>query len=204
MKACVSGWPAAAFANPNDYEMPDSILAAIVDESRKLGRKVVAHDISTGGVRAALRTGVSGLAHAAYVDAALAAQLAKANVFMIPTLASLAPDSSPASLGLVTSVGIAAKAGVLLVFGTDGGVLPHGQNALEFMALSRAGLSPLDAIKSATVNAARAFGIADSVGTLGPGMVADLIAVEGDRLADLSALQRVRAVVSRGRVVRSP
>ena len=204
IKACVSGWPAAAFANPDAYEMPDSILAAVVDESRKVGRRVVAHDISAGGVRAALRAGVAGLAHAAYLDAALASQLAARGVFLIPTLASLAPDSSPASLGLVASVGTASRAGVVLVFGTDGGVLPHGQNAQEFVALSRAGVPALDAIRAATVNAARAFGIADSVGVLAPGMVADLIAVDGDPLTDTAVLQRVRVVVSRGRVVKQP
>jgi imidazolonepropionase-like amidohydrolase len=93
---------------------------------------------------------------------------------------------------------------VHLVFGTDGGVLPHGKNAAEFAALRRAGVSPLEAIRAATINAARAFQIADSIGTLAPGMVADLIAVEGDPLVDLEVLGRPRFVMSRGRVVREP
>ena len=207
IKACVSGWPAAAFANPNDYEMPDSVLRAIVDESNKLKRKVIAHDISLGGVRAALAAGVAGLAHAAYVDSATAVRMRTQGMFMISTLTSLTgggADTSAASRALFAATGLAYRVGVPIVFGTDGGVLPHGDNAREFASLTRAGLTPIDAIRAATINAARAFGIADSIGVIAPGMVADLVAVDGDPLADVSNLQRVRFVMSRGRVQVSP
>ena len=202
IKACVSGWPAAAWARPDEYEMPDSVLFAVVEESRRLKRKVIAHDISQGGVRAALRAGVDGLAHAAYVDAGTARQMRANGMFVIPTLASLVgEDTSSASRELVDAVRRMHNAGARLVFGTDGGVLPHGQNAAEFLAMARAGVQPLEAIRAATVNAASAFGLADSLGVLAPGMVADLIAIEGDPLTDLTALQRVRFVMSRGLVV---
>jgi imidazolonepropionase-like amidohydrolase len=91
---------------------------------------------------------------------------------------------------------------VSIVFGTDGGVLPHGRNAEELSALVGAGLSPLEAIRAATVNAARAFRIQDSVGSIEPGKVADLIAVAGDPLADIGTLGRPVLVLSRGRIVR--
>jgi imidazolonepropionase-like amidohydrolase len=100
-------------------------------------------------------------------------------------------------------VQVAHRAGVQLVFGTDGGVLPHGQNATEFATLVRTGRPALEAIRAATINAAKAFGIADSVGTLAPGMIADLVAVEGDPLSDSAALQRVRFVMKAGQVVRA-
>lgn len=204
IKACVSGWPAAAYAAPNDYELPDSVLSAIVSEARRLGRSVIAHDISRGGVQAALRTGVRGLAHAAYVDSAIAADMRQKDMFMIPTLTSLTgADASPGSAALRDAVRVAHHAGVRLVFGTDGGVLPHGQNAKEFESMVRIGVPALEAIRAATVNAATAFGIADSVGTLTPGMIADLIAVEGDPLTDPSALQRVRFVMKSGQTVRA-
>jgi imidazolonepropionase-like amidohydrolase len=122
---------------------------------------------------------------------------------MIPTLASLTrsgADSSGESRGLVEATRLAHRAGVQLVFGTDGGVLPHGQNAAEFESLTRAGLSPLDAIRAATINAARAFGL-DSLGAIAPGMLADLVAVEGDPLAGVAAMRQVRFVMSRGRVI---
>ena len=205
IKACLSGWPATAYARPDHYELPDSVIAAIVEESRRLDRKVIAHDISVGGVQAALRAGVHGLAHAAYVDSSTAARMRASGMFMITTLASLAgEDTSPGSRALVEAVRRVHNAGVSLIFGTDGGVLPHGQNAQEFVALARAGVPPLTMIRAATSGAAAALGIADSIGVIAPRMVADIIAVEGDPLADVTALRRVRFVMSRGRVVAGP
>jgi imidazolonepropionase-like amidohydrolase len=201
IKACVTGWPADAFAQPDSYELPDSVLAAIVNEARGLGRRVIAHDISLGGVKAALKADVSGLAHAAYLDSTTASQMRKRGLFMIPTLTSLAgTDSSAASRGLMNATRLAHRAGVTLVFGTDGGVLPHGQNAREFETLVRAGIPALDAIQSATIVAARALGLT-GVGAIASGSIADIIAVEGDPLADVTALQRVRFVMLRGRIV---
>jgi imidazolonepropionase-like amidohydrolase len=205
IKACVSGWPAESFANPDQYELPDSVIAAIVEESRRHNRPVIAHDISTGGVRAAARAGVKGLAHAAYLDSATAALVRERGMFLIPTLASLTGgDSSAAARALIRSTSLAFEAGVPLVFGTDGGVLPHGRNAEEFGALVGAGIPILEAIRSATTGAARALGVADSLGAIAPGMLADLIAVEGDPLSDPTALSRVRFVMLAGRIVKAP
>lgn len=205
-KLCVSGWPAEAFSSPDAYQLTDEIIAASVDESHRLRRKVIAHDISLGGVRAALRGGVDGLAHAAYLDSATSREMAARGVFMIPTLASLtaADPSSPANQALASSVGMAYRLRVPLVFGTDGGVLPHGGNAAEFAAMVRAGVSPLDAIRSATVNAARAFALTDSLGTVRKGMLADVVVVSGDPLTDVTTLATPRFVLLRGRVVRAP
>jgi imidazolonepropionase-like amidohydrolase len=202
IKVCVSGWPAASHARPDSFEIRHDALAAVVQEAKAAKRLVVAHDISPAGVRAALETGVNGLAHAAYLDSTLARAVARAGMFMIPTLASLtANDSSAVARDLVSGTATAFRAGVPIVFGTDGGVLPHGQNAAEFAALQRAGLSPIAVIRAATINAARALRIADSVGTIKAGMSADLIAVEGDPLTSLDALGRVRFVMLRGREV---
>jgi len=200
IKVCVTGWPQGAFERPAEYEISDAALTAVVRAAHGHQRRVIAHDISSGGVQAALRAGVDGLAHAAFVDSALAAAMRARGMFVIPTLASLTGgDTSAASRALVRSVGVAHRAGVRLVFGTDGGVLPHGRNAEEFAVLQAAGLSPLEAIRAATINAAAALGLGDSVGVIAPGMSADLIAVEGDPLTDLGALGRVRFVMLRGR-----
>jgi imidazolonepropionase-like amidohydrolase len=201
IKVCVTGWPADAYAKPNTYELPDSTLKAVVDEAHAGKRRVIAHDLSRGGVRAGVAAGIDGLAHAAYLDSATAVLLRSRSVFMIPTLASLTGgDSTPSSRELIQAVALAHRVGIRLVFGTDGGVLPHGQNAREFVALDRAGIPRLDLLRSATTNAARAFGL-DSLGQVAPGMVADIVALDGDPLMDVGAYQRVKFVMSRGKVV---
>jgi imidazolonepropionase-like amidohydrolase len=201
IKLCVTGWPAEARANPDAYELPDSTLKAVVDEAHSGKRRVIAHDLSRGGVRAAVAAGIDGLAHAAFLDSATAVLLRGRSVFLIPTLASLTGgDSSAASRELAQAVALAHRVGVRLVFGTDGGVLPHGQNAQEFIALYQAGIPLLDVLRSATTNAARALGL-DSLGQIAPGMVADIVALDGDPLADVTAFQRVKFVMSRGQVV---
>lgn len=202
IKLCVSSWPNEAYSSPQKYELSDDVLLAAVDESRKAGKLVIAHDISLAGVQAALRAGVQGFAHTPYFDSAIARELRVRNAFIIPTIASLTgDDTTAASRDLVRSLALAYRVGVMLVFGTDAGVLPHGRNAEEFAALAKAGISSLDAIRAAKVNAARAFGLSDSLGQIARGMAADIIAVEGNPLDDPSALQRPRFVMARGRVI---
>jgi Imidazolonepropionase and related amidohydrolases len=96
----------------------------------------------------------------------------------------------------------AHRGGVRIAFGTDSGVSRHGDNAREFALLVRAGLTPLEAIQTATVNAAEHLGISDQAGRLLPGMPADLIAVSGDPLQDATELERVRFVMKGGVVHR--
>jgi imidazolonepropionase-like amidohydrolase len=202
IKVCVSGWPAPAYQSPDAYEIADSSLVAAVTAAHAAGRLVIAHAISRGAVLASARAGVEGLAHAAYVDSATAAGVKSRNMFLVPTLASLTNgDTSAVGRGLVTATGIAYRGGVRLVFGTDGGVLPHGKNADEFLALRQAGIPAAEMVRMATINAARALRIADSIGTVAPRMSADLIAVDGDPLADIGVLRTVRVVLLRGKVV---
>jgi imidazolonepropionase-like amidohydrolase len=184
---------------PDVFEMAESVMVAAVEEAHARHKPVVAHDLSRGGVQAAIRSGVDGLVHAAFLDSVTIMQLKRRGMFLIPTLASLV-DTTQVGRGLVEAVGLAYRAGVRIVFGTDGGVLPHGGNAEEFLAMTRAGIRPLDAIRAATVNAAAAWRIGDSVGVIAPGMAADIIAVRGDPLTDLAVLQHVRFVMISGRI----
>jgi imidazolonepropionase-like amidohydrolase len=205
IKACVTGWPDAAWTHPDSAELSAEVVAAIVDEARAGGRPVVAHALSAEGVRRALDAGVAGLVHAAYLDEALAVRMRERGTWLVPTLATLtAGDSSPKVRALVDAVLRAHRVGVPLVYGSDGGVLPHGRNAEEAATLRAAGIPAAEILRAATVNAARALGLGDSVGAIRPGMVADLIAVPGDPLADLDVLQRPHFVMARGRVVASP
>jgi imidazolonepropionase-like amidohydrolase len=205
IKLCVTSWPTDAFANPDKFELPDDDLAAAIEEGHKLGRIVVAHDLSAAGVRAALRHGIDGLVHTAFADSATVESLARAKVFMIPTLASLTSgDTSSAARALPAALSRAYRAGVPIVFGTDAGVLTHGSNSMEFSAMVHAGISAEDALRSATINAARVWRLSDSVGIVAKGMVADIVAVSGDPLVDIGTMSRVQFVMARGHVVTRP
>lgn len=202
-KVCISGWPAESYAFPDSVEMTVAALRAAVAESKARKKPVIAHALSAAGVQLALNADVDGLAHAAYIDRYAADRMKASGMFMIPTLASLTGgDSSAASKALIAATGIAWTTGVTLVFGTDGGVLPHGRNAEEFQSLTSAGVTPLGAIQAATINAAKAFGVDSITGSIRKGLSADIIAVEGDPLKDITALTRVRAVILRGTVVK--
>jgi imidazolonepropionase-like amidohydrolase len=202
VKLCVSGWPADAFANPGGSELSDEVLAASVAEAHAEGKLAIAHAISRGSVQASLRAGVDGLAHAAYLDSATAAAMRDKRMFMIATLASLTgSDTSAASRGLRESVALAHRLGVRILLGTDGGVLPHGRNAEEALALRDAGLPPLEVLRAGTRYAAEAFRLADSLGAVRRGMVADLVALDGDPLKDLAVLRKPRLVMVRGSIV---
>ena len=204
-KVCLSSWPAASYASPDGVEIPRDVLRAIVEASHAARRPVTAHAISRGAARAALDAGVDGLVHAAYVDASLAAAMRARGMWMSPTIASLtAGDTSAAARALTAAVRVAHDAGVSLVFGTDGGVLPHGRGIDEMDALVSSGLTPLEALQAATINAAKALAIADSVGHIAVGMSADFVAVRGDPSGDVGALRSVVLVVSRGRVAVGP
>jgi imidazolonepropionase-like amidohydrolase len=204
-KVCLSSWPAVSYAAPDSVEIPGDVLRAIVEASHAARRPVTAHAISRGAARAALDAGVDGLVHAAYVDASLAAAMRARGIWMSPTIASLtAGDTSAAARALVAAVRVAHDAGVTLVFGTDGGVLPHGRGVDEMEALVSSGLTPLEVMQAATINAAKALVIADSVGQIAAGMSADFVAVRGDPLRDVGALRSVSLVVSRGRVAVGP
>jgi imidazolonepropionase-like amidohydrolase len=204
-KVCLSSWPAASYASPDSLEIPAGVLRAIVEASHGAHRPVTAHAIGRAAARAALDAGVDGLVHAAYIDSALAAAMRARGMWMSPTIASLTSgDTSAASRALVDAVRAAHAARLTIVFGTDGGVLPHGRGVDEMEALVAAGLSPLEVVQAATSSAAKVLAIGDSVGRLDAGMSADFIAVRGDPLRDIAALRNVGLVVSRGRVAVGP
>ncbi|HYV97355.1 MAG TPA: amidohydrolase family protein [Gemmatimonadaceae bacterium] len=203
IKACVTGWPADAWQHPDSAELSAPLLAAIVSSAHAAHRIVVAHSLSAEGVRRSLAAGVDGIVHAAFLDSTLIAQMRAHHMWMVPTLASLVQaDTSPMSQALRRSVRMAQASGVTIVYGTDAGVLAHGRNAREASALVRAGLAPGDVLIAATVNAARALGIADTVGGVRKGMSADLVAVAGDPTIDVTTLERPLFVMARGRVVK--
>ncbi len=199
-----------------DQQFTDAELQAIVDTAHALGRRVTAHAHGTAGVNAFLRAGGDAIEHGTWLDDDSVALFKRNGAWLVPTLLAgdtvagwaADPDSflGPAAKAKAASVGPAMlamarrahAAGVPIAFGTDSGVSRHGDNAREFGLLVAAGLTPLEAVRTATVNAAAHLGLADEVGRLAPGMAADLVAVDGDPLQDVTVLRRVRLVMKAG------
>lgn len=195
----------------------DEELRAIVSAASNMGRKVAAHAHGTDGINAALRAGCHSIEHATYQDEESIRLFKQTGAWYVPTLLAGAtvvenakkPGFYPRMVVrkalevgplMVETFRRAHAAGVRVAFGTDTGVSPHGQNAREFALMVQGGMSPAECIVAATVNAAMCCGIDGEVGTLEPGKAADVIAVAGDPLADVTELERV-AFVMRGGVV---
>jgi adhesin HecA-like repeat protein len=202
IKICVTGWPADGYAFPDSTELTPDDIAAVVNESRKAHRPVVAHAIGRQGAAAAVNGGVTGLAHAAYLDDSTIRAMKERDVYVGSTLTSFrAMPNAEARQLLWSRMQAARQAGVRIVLGTDAGVIPHGSNAKEFAALVELGMTTLEAIRAGTIRAAEALRIGDQVGSIDAGKNADLVAVSGNPLSDITALERVVLVVQEGRVV---
>jgi imidazolonepropionase-like amidohydrolase len=206
IKLCVTGWPAAGFAHPDSVELAEESVAAAVAESARLGRPAVAHAVGRAGAASAVRGGVAGLAHAAFLDDETIGLMRARGTWLASTLVSFEQGTDTASFrALWGRMEAARRGGVRIILGTDAGVVPHGSNARELAALVRLGMSPIDALRAGTIRAAQALGMDDRLGTLAPGKVADLVAVPGDPLADIRVMEKVVFVMKDGVVyVRSP
>jgi imidazolonepropionase-like amidohydrolase len=199
IKLCVTGWPAAGFAHPDSVELAEDVVAAAIAESARLGRPAVAHAVGRAGAASAVRGGIAGLAHAAFLDDQTIGLMRTRGTWLVSTLVSFQQGTDSASFqALWTRMRAAHRGGVRIILGTDAGVVPHGSNARELAALVRLGLTPIDALRAATIQAAQALGLGDRLGSLTPGKVADLVAVPGDPLADISLMERVVFVMKDG------
>jgi len=203
-----------------NQQFSDAELAAIVETAHRMGRKVTAHAHGVDGINSFLKAGGDSIEHGTYLDGDSIAAFKKNGAYLVPTLMAgdfvyriasgpnnfLTPaqtakalDAGPKMLAMARR---AHDGGVKIAFGTDTGVSAHGDNAGEFALLVKAGLTPLEAIQTATVNAADHFSLSAEIGSLAPGKAGDLIAVKGDPLSDVTVLQHVTAVVMSGVVVK--
>jgi imidazolonepropionase-like amidohydrolase len=202
IKVCASGWLAQAAEKPDACEISEEELRAAIDQAHILKRRVAVHAISERAITAAVTHGADLIVHGGFTSKPTVALMVQRHVFQIPTLFSLKGSVPPALYDqLQKHLAAAVRDGLPIAFGTDAGVIRHGQNAKEFIELAALGLKPLDAIRAATVEAAKAVGLGGQTGVLKVGALADIIAVEGNPLADLTALQKVTFVMKAGKPI---
>jgi imidazolonepropionase-like amidohydrolase len=197
-------------------QFDDEELRAIVDAAHKMGRKVTAHAHGVGGINAALRAGVDSIEHGSFLDDESISLFKKTGAYLVPTILAgattarwaddpnsfLLPPQRAKAKEVAGKIQDAARrahrAGVKIAFGTDTGVSSHGRNAEEFPLLVAAGMTPMQAIRAATVAAADHLGKSDVLGTIEPGKYGDLVAVDGDPTVDVSELLDVDFVMKEG------
>ncbi|HET9986517.1 MAG TPA: amidohydrolase family protein [Longimicrobiales bacterium] len=194
-------------------------MNVVVQEAAMWGRKVAAHAHGTEAIKRAVRAGVASIEHGSILDDEAIQLMKEHGTYLVADiynddyiLAEYARMGYPQKIidkeKLVgrtqrESFRRAAQAGVKIAFGTDAGVYPHGWNAKQFAKMVQWGLTPMQAIQAATVNAADLLGWSDKVGAVAPGLFADLVAVEGDPLKDVTELERVKWVMKGGTVYRN-
>ena len=193
-------------------------MEAIVSTAKLLGLKVAAHAHGARGIEAAAKAGVHTIEHGTYIDEAAAKAMRDSGTTLIPTLMAFEGIKKKLGQQFYTPV-VEAKIlavskvadtiiqraldyDVKIAFGTDAGVFPHGENAGEFALMVKGGMSQADALAAATTGAAAILGMEDEIGRIAPGYSADIIAVDGNPLDDVTVLEDVAFVMVRGRVIR--
>jgi imidazolonepropionase-like amidohydrolase len=219
IKICATGGVMSKGDDPKASQYTLEEMKAIVAEAHRLGRKVAAHAHGAEGVRWASIAGVDSIEHGHLMDDESIATLKKNGTYIVPTLYLMdwnrdnlstrnAPDYIVKKMQMVSAAGQnnlkkAFAAELKVAFGTDAAVYPHGLNAHEFAVYVRLGLTPLQAIQTATLNAADLLGWSNKIGTLEAGKWADIIAVDGDPLKDVTTLEHVKFVMKGGEVVKN-
>jgi imidazolonepropionase-like amidohydrolase len=203
-------------SNPKSVEFTPEELQAAVDEARNFGLRVEAHAHAAEGIKNAIRAGVASVEHATLIDdegIALAKEhgtYLDMDIYDEECIQDKAKANKEPADFLEHDRGLgelhrqnfakAVRAGVKMSFGTDAGVCPHGINARQFAFMVRYGMTPMQAIQSATKNAADLLGKSDLLGSLQPGKYADIIAVSGDPLENIRVLENVKFVMKEGKI----
>ena len=222
IKIMPSGGVMSIGDDPNLMLMDDEEMKTVIDTAHALGMKVAAHAHGKQAIEHAIKLGVDSIEHGTYADAETYKLFKQHGTYLVPTLLvgervyatakdhpeRLNPSTAEKALAIAprlrSNFRAAHAAGVKIAFGTDTfGLSAHGENAQEFKILTTLGMTPMEAILTATRNAAALLGASDDVGSLQPGRFADLVAVDGDPLKDIAVLEHVELVMKGGIVVKS-
>src|SRR5579862_5281718 len=219
IKVCATGGVLSKGDDPQASQYTLEEMKAIVADAHRLGRKVAAHAHGAEGVRWASIAGVDSIEHGHLMDSESIATIKKNGTYLVPTLYLMdwnrenlakrnAPDYVVRKMQMVMGHGEsimkeAFAAGLKIGLGTDAAVYPHGLNAHELGVYVRLGMTPLQAIQTATVNDADLLGWSNKIGTVESGKWADIIAVDGDPLKDVTTLEHVKFVMKGGEVFKN-
>src|SRR5256884_7115698 len=217
IKAAVSGGVLSLADEVDTPQFTPAEMAALVDESHRLRKKVAVHCHGDQAAKDAIEAGVDSIEHGSFMKPETLTLMKNKGTYLTPTLMATEYimskiDSYPPAVQAKGRAAAAArsdmfrnavKMGVKISFGTDAAVFPHGQNAKEFKLMVDLGMQPIEALKAATGNAADLFGIAQKTGTLEKGKLADVIAMPGDPTGDITATERVSFVMKEGKIIRN-
>jgi len=216
IKAAVSGGVLSLADEVDTPQLTPAEMAALVDESHRLRKKVAVHCHGDQAAHDAIEAGVDSIEHGSFMKPETLTMMKKKGTFLTPTLMATEwimnkIDNYPQALQAKAKSAAAArsemfrnalKLGVKISFGTDAAVFPHGQNAKEFKLMVDLGMTPVNALRSATANDAELLGIGSKLGTLEKGKLADVIAMPGDPTSDITATERVLFVMKEGKIIR--
>src|SRR2546430_7649556 len=217
IKAAVSGGVLSLADEVDTPQLTPAEIAALADESHRLRRKVAVHCHGDQAAREAIEAGVESTEHGTFMKTGTLKKMKKKGTCLATTLMATEwimskLENYPPALQAKAKAAAAArsdmfrnavKLGVRISFGTDAAVFPHGQNAKEFKLMVDLGMTPIEALRSATASDAELLGIAQKVGTLEKGKLADIIAMPGDPLTDITATERVFFVMKEGKIIRN-
>ena len=216
IKAAVSGGVLSLTDEVDTPQFTPAEIAALVDETHRLRKKVAVHCHGDQAAKDAIEAGVDSIEHGSFLKPETLQLMKTKGTYLVPTLMAtewiLAKlDSYPPALQAKGKAAGAArtemfrnavKIGVKIGFGTDAAVYPHGMNAKEFKVMVDLGMAPIEALRSATSVDAELFGVSAKLGTLEKGKLADIVAMPGDPTTDITATERVSFVMKEGKIVR--
>ncbi len=218
IKVCATGGVLSLGDDVGAPQLTQAEMDALVDEAHRLGRRVAAHAHGAEGAKVAIKAGIDSIEHGSFLDEEAVRMMKERGTYLVPTLMAgeyaggrkatrkyppeIASKATQALDGRSTAFKRALAAGVKIAFGTDSGVSPHGRNAEEFALLVEHGLSAAAALKTGPT-AAALLGVDRVTGVIEPGKAADIVAVPGDVLKNISATEHVRFVMKDGKVYKS-
>jgi imidazolonepropionase-like amidohydrolase len=215
IKTCATGGVLSLADEVDTPQLAQAEMDALVEEAHRLRKRTAAHAHGAEGAKVAIRAGIDSIEHGSFLDDEALRLMKEKGTWLVPTAMAVKYVSDPARSyppEIAAKARAAAEAwrrafrraletGVKVALGTDSGVSPHGRNAEEFVLMTQAGMAPAAALRAGTSGAATLLGLEARVGTLEAGKEADVVAVPGDPLADITATQRVSFVMKGGRVL---